>query len=190
MVLKVEKISKDHRELKCKVQLLENSLMKNNVEIVNCPAVVLTDLKIQPKQLVQRIATAVGFKLANDDLSRAHLTGKVYEVDSVKCQTVVAVLSNSKFAEEFNVKVNDYRRENGNKLDSTRVCSRANSTNISVFRQVCRETKHLRWRAKRKQLAINYKFCWLSHDGKVLMRKSEGVPAVWIRSEEDLEKLK
>ena len=61
---------------------------------------------------------------------------------------------------------------------------------IALYRKIAQELKQLRNQAIERKKALDYKHCWISHAGKLCMKKSDDSRVITISCCEDLLELK
>ena len=72
--------------------------------------------------------------------------------------------------------------ENNNKIAASNKNKYAND-------QLTISNKKLFWLAMNKKKSINWKFAWV-REGKIMVKKDESSPIIYIRKEEDIGKIK
>lgn len=181
----VRSLKVENRSLRARLIHLESHSRRSNVEIVGFP----TQPNLSAEEVVQRIATQTGYQLIDGATVAAHRNGKPKTTDGIETQDIVAEFRDRRVLNEFLESVKSFSQKHQG-LTAKQFCSRAAATKLSVFRQIPRELKRLRWLALQKKVELNYKFCWISKTGKLMVRKETDTEAIWITTEEDLMKMK
>ena len=182
----VASVKQETRLMKARILQLETCARGNCVEILNFPK----EPQFDVIELVQKISTVVGCKMAASDIISAHRMKKVKPVDGIETQGILATLASQKLATEF-ANAAAKRSKSAEGLKASLISKKCSPADFSVYRSIPPEMKKLRWLAMRKKDALKYQFCWIaSGSGKLLMKKAEGDNPIWIQTEEDLEKLR
>lgn len=183
----VRSLKVENRSLRARLTHLESHSRRSNVEIVGFP----TEPDLPASEVVQRIATQCGYQLIDSAVVAAHRNGKKKKAadDGVETQDIVVEFRDRRVLNDFLDNVKSFSQKQKG-LTAKNFCSRAAPTKLSVFRQIPKELKRLRWLALQKKAELNYKFCWISRSGKLMMRKDTDSEPLWITTEEDFAKLK
>lgn len=115
--------------------------------------------------------------------------GKEKSIDGYKCQNIRATFHDAPLCEQFLEKYSTQKKSaSGTRTNQAGV--RSPVMDIVIYRQIPRELKKLKWLADKKKESLKFKFCWVTKNGKLLMKRQEDSETTWIQTEEDLEKPK
>ena len=178
----------ENTKLKRRIAELETETMRNQVEIHGFP----TEPKLTELEIVGRLAKVVGFELHVEQVFSARRVGPVKKTSDVTHQLIHVEFSRPDVCERFLDKVTQYRKSltGSNELTAKAISTKAKPAPLFVARRISFETKRLRWLAMQKKTAANYKYCWISKNGRLCMKKSDGSEVVPINSEEDILRIK
>lgn len=172
-------------DLEDKYENLQRSARSSTLEIRNVPNSTNETKEVFSSYIVQ-MSDAVGAKITSSDIKDIfRVPGK-----SVTNKPIIAELTTTiqklrliKAVKSFNVS------NRANKLNAFHLGLRGHSSPVFVVEHLTSKGNRLHYLARELTRTGQFKYCWTSN-GKVFVRKMDGVPLVLITSEEQIEALK
>lgn len=172
-------------DLEDKYENLQRSARSSTLEIRNVPNSTNETKEVLSSYIVQ-MSDAVGAKITSSDIKDIfRVPGK-----SVTNKPIIAELTTTiqklrliKAVKSFNVS------NRANKLNAFHLGLRGHSSPVFVVEHLTSKGNRLHYLARELTRTGQFKYCWTSN-GKVFVRKMDGVPLVLITSEEQIEALK
>lgn len=183
----VERISEEHSEAKNKISILEQQLeqvqrhqLASSLEILNIPRQDNENLE----GIILKLHSSLGVNIAESDISQIHRN------NSIKRKPVIVQYNNIKSRNEVLKAIKQYNKTNNqNKFNTTIINKDWEANPVFVFESLTAQTRRLYHLSRELQKNSNYRFCWITN-GRVYLRRTEGSPALLIKSEQQLDNLK
>lgn len=137
--------------------------------------------------MVNKIYNAMGIEYSLPNLRDVY---RLPSKASISYSTVVTDFSNTLIKDKFLRAVKAYNKDHAEKQLNTYHLGLEGAENpIYISDHLTPKAKRLLFLARDYAKTENYSYCW-STNGKVFLRKKEGVPLIVIKSEDTLQELK
>lgn len=193
MVLKVQSVQDENKNLSNRVQFLENQLEIQNrnarctsIEIRNVPPQGQKETKTELKHVVKNIADTLNIPLENLEIK------DIYRINTKSIiKPIIADFTTVFTRDNFLSSYKKFNREHygGEKLSTTSIKVSGQSKPIYISENLTQRDRRMYYLARQFATAHSYSFCWAAY-GKIYVRKSEGDPPIRISSESDIENLR
>lgn len=175
----IQKISKEQREAIGRIEYLEDQLeniqrqkLSTTLEVNNLPKRDKEDLL----DVVNKIHISLRLNIQKDEVT------KVYRIAASKKNTVIIQYSNDRLRNEVLSAVKNYNKKNINNIFNTKnVDSSWNEETLYFSESLTPRARNILFTARKFKKSFNYKYCWVAN-GKIFLKKSEGLPAIFIKS--------
>lgn len=178
--LENESLRKEVRNMQTRINNMEQYSRRSNVEITGIPPTKGEDVC----SIVQDIGKVIGAEIRPEEVVAAH---RVPTYNRERTPQIIVQFQSRIQRNLFLDKFKEARR-NTRELTANQVNKNFRSNPFYVNEHLTSENKILLSKAKSKCREVGYKYAWCK-EGKIFVRKTDGVNAIRIESEDDFTKI-
>lgn len=180
------KLQKDLNDLHYRIDLMDQHARENNIEIQCLPEFSNENLVTSVKQL----ATVVSCPLDDKEIMSCSRVAKANPSSSRPRSVVVRLCSPRKRDELMAacLKYNKAKSLEDDKLNSATLGISGGKQRIYVAEHLSPKNRELQAKARQFKKNKNYSFLWV-RNGRILLRKDDKSPAIWVKNMEVLKNL-
>lgn len=177
--LKEQNKSKDRRIeiMENKINVLEQQLIKKNIEIKNVP-----NKELSAMEVIKTIAESVNVEIHDNDISNA------YTLNKSEKRIIEFCSLNKKKELMMNIRGHRVKGEIFNTNISSNVNENTTNNNVFINDQLTPNNHKLLWLTKNKSREANWKFVW-TRNGNIYAKKDESNKPLIISNLDDIEKI-
>lgn len=185
---KICNVKKEQDSMQLKIHRLEESL-EDALRIQNAASVEIRNItevdRSQLSNIIERVHSSTGTSLDKNSVRRVTVskTGKDKHTIIVQYQTEEARM-------QILTAVKNYNKNNiTNKISTKTLGLKGEERPVYISEVLTATAKTLHYHARNLQKSHGFKFCWTAH-GKIFLRKTDGSPAIQVKSLNQIESLK
>ncbi|KAL4716157.1 hypothetical protein ACJJTC_013934 [Scirpophaga incertulas] len=182
--LDIAEINSSNRDLKVRLNQVEQISRSNNIELQCVPENKNENLY----SIVQQLSKTIKCPLSDSDVHYCTRIAKQNN-NSPRPRAILVKFSNRRLRDTFLANAIKFNKNNpSNRLNTSHLGYGGDKKSVFVSEHLTLDAKQLHLKTRQRARELNYRYCW-TRDGKILVRKSDTSNFIHIKDSLDLEKL-